>query len=63
MKRALHPKLAKRAVSTNLKTGRSRLHEYPASKLIHDVRLGWGGEKRLPLAKRRKDLKILDRAS
>lgn len=65
MKRALHPKLAKRIVRTDAKTGRSEMHEYPASKLIHDVQAGWGGRKthakRTPVAERQTDITILDR--
>jgi len=65
MRRALHPKLAKRLVSTDPKTGRSKIQEYPASKLIHDVQAGWGGRKarakRSPVAERQTDLRILDR--
>jgi Putative lumazine-binding len=65
MKRALHPKLAKRVVWTNPKTGRSRMWEYPASKLVHDVQAGWGGRKahsrRTPVAERQTDITILDR--
>lgn len=65
MKRALHPKLAKRIVWTNPKTGRSGVYEYSASKLIRDVQAGWGGRKahsrRTPKAERQTDIKILDR--
>jgi hypothetical protein len=65
MKRALHPKLAKRVVWTNPRTGRSRLYEYPAAKLIRDVQAGWGGRrahsKRTPVSKRQLDISILDR--
>ncbi len=65
MKRALHPKLAKRTAWTNPKTGRTRVYEYPASKLIHDVQAGWGGrrkgDRRAPLAARRAEVRILDR--
>jgi hypothetical protein len=65
MKRALHPKLAKRIVWTNPETGRSRIFEYPATKLIRDVQSGWGRRKaharRTPVAERRADIKILDR--
>ncbi len=65
MRRALHPKLAKRMVWTDPKTGRSRVHEYSASKLIHDVQAGWGGRKsgakRAPTGQRQAEIKILDR--
>jgi hypothetical protein len=65
MKRALHPKLAKRTAWTNPKTGRTRVYEYPASKLIRDVQAGWGGRKsgakRAPMADRQAEIRILDR--
>jgi Putative lumazine-binding len=65
MRRALHPKLAKRMVLTDPKTGRSRVYQYTAAKLIHDVQAGWGGRKakakRTPMADRKAEVKILDR--
>jgi len=65
MRRALHPKLAKRTAWTNPKTGRTRVYEYSAAKLIRDVQSGWGGRKtgakRALPAERRAEVKILDR--
>jgi hypothetical protein len=65
MKRALHPKLAKRFAWTDPKTGRTRLHQYTAARLVRDVQAGWGrrkaGAKRTPKAERRAEIKILDR--
>ena len=65
MKRALHPKLAKRIVWTNPKTGASRIYEYTAARLIRDVQSGWGARKahtrRTPKAQRQADIEILDR--
>jgi Putative lumazine-binding len=59
MKRALHPKLAKRIVLTNSKTGRSGLWEYPASKLIRDTGNGYGKSRRVPKVLRKKRIRIL----
>ena len=65
MARALHPKLAKRIAWTNPKTGRTRIYEYTARRLIRDVQAGWGarktGGKRRPISERRIEIKRLDR--
>jgi len=65
MKRALHPRLVKRMVWTDPKTGRTKMYELSASKLIRDTQGGWGDRKarvkRTPVAQRQEDMTILDR--
>jgi len=65
MKRALHPRLVKRMVWTDPKTGRTKMYELSALKLIRDTQGGWGDRKarvkRTPVAQRQEDMTILDR--
>ena len=57
MERALHPELAKRIVRTN-EQGRSQLGQMSALSLVLGTRAGGG--KDIPVANRRKDVRILD---
>jgi len=57
MERALHPELAKRIVRTN-DQGRSQLGQMSAMSLVLGTRAGGG--KDIPVANRRKDVRILD---
>lgn len=57
MERALHPELAKRIVRTN-EQGRSQLGQMSAMSLVLGTRAGGG--KDIPVANRRKDVRILD---
>ncbi len=59
MERALHPRLAKRVVGTNPRSGRSVLHEGSALELVQETRTGEG--RQTPVATRREDVRILDR--
>jgi hypothetical protein len=58
MERALHPELAKRIVTTDEKTGQSRLGQMSAMTLVNNTRAG-GGTK-TPTERRREDFRILD---
>lgn len=58
MERALHPDLAKRIVSTDPRTGRSRLDNMGAMALVQGVRSGYG--KNTPKEKQLKKVEILD---
>jgi hypothetical protein len=58
MERALHPDLAKRIVNTDRRTGHSSLEHMNAQSLINGVRRGGG--KSTPVARQRKDVRILD---
>lgn len=57
VERALHPELAKRIVRTN-DQGRSQLGQMSAMSLVLGTRAGGG--KDIPVANRRKDVRILD---
>jgi hypothetical protein len=56
--RALHPELAKRIVTTDDKTGQSRLGQMGAMTLVNNTRAG-GGTK-TPVERRREDFRVLD---
>jgi hypothetical protein len=58
LERALHPELAKRNVSTDVTSGRSRLTQMSALTLVQGTRSGGGS--RIPQAERREDVRILD---
>jgi hypothetical protein len=58
MERALHPELAKRNVTTDSATGRSRLIQMSAMTLVQGTRAGGGS--RIPADKRRNEVRILD---
>jgi len=58
MQRALHPELAKRNVSTDPRSGRSRLIQMSALTLINGTRGGGGSD--IPAAQRTSDVRILD---
>src|SRR5574338_878929 len=58
MARALHPELAKRIISSDPASGRSRFGSMSAMTLIEGTRAGGG--KRTPVAEQRKDVRILD---
>lgn len=58
MEKALHPELAKRIVRTDPATGRSIFSSMSALTLIGGTRNGGGRE--TPVARQRKDLRILD---
>jgi hypothetical protein len=58
MERALHPELAKRIVTTDDKTGQSRLGQMSAMTLVNNTRAG-GGTK-TPVDRRREDFRVLD---
>ena len=58
MERALHPELAKRIVSTDPTSGRSRLNQMSAMTLVQST---WaGGGKKTPLDQQQKEVTILD---
>jgi hypothetical protein len=57
MERALHPKLAKRAVFADQQTGKDVLHELTAPELIEWVAKGHGKQ---PESRRQRDVKVLD---
>ncbi len=59
MERAVHPDLAKRIVSSNPTTGKDRLDEMSALKLVQVTRGECGGKK-TPKESRQKDITILD---
>lgn len=58
MERCLHPELAKRIIRTDPETGRSRLENMGAMRLVQYARAGYG--KKTPQEARQKDIKILD---
>jgi hypothetical protein len=58
MERALHPELAKRNVTTDPATGRSRLIQMSAMTLVQSTRRGGGSN--IPAAERRDEVRILD---
>jgi putative lumazine-binding protein len=58
MERALHPELAKRNVSTDAASGRSRLTQMSAMTLVQSTRNGGGSG--IAQADRREDVRILD---
>jgi len=58
MERALHPELAKRIVSTDKQSGKSRLGQMSALTLINGTKSGGG--KDTPPEKQQKDVTILD---
>ena len=59
MERALHPELAKRMISTDLKTGRSQFNHMGAMTLVQRTRDGGG--KNTPQDRQLKEVTILDR--
>jgi hypothetical protein len=59
MERALHPELAKRMISTDLKTGRSQFNHMGAMTLVQRTREGIG--KKIPQDRQLKEVTILDR--
>ena len=59
MERALHPELAKRMISTDLKTGRSQFNHMGAMTLVQRTRDGIG--KKIPPDRQLKEVTILDR--
>ena len=59
MERAVHPDLAKRIVSSNPTTGKDRLDEMSALKLVQVTRGECGGKK-TPKESQQKDITILD---
>jgi Putative lumazine-binding len=58
MERSLHPELAKRNVTSDPASGRSRLIQMSALTLINGTRSGGGSQ--IPAAQRKNDVKILD---
>jgi hypothetical protein len=58
MERALHPELAKRIVTTDDKTGQSRLGQMGAMTLVNNTRAGGGTQ--TPVERRREDFRVLD---
>jgi len=58
MERALHPELAKRVVTTDVKSGRSQLESIGAMTLI--LRTRAGGGMHTPPERQEKDFRILD---
>ena len=58
MERALHPELAKRIVTTDAKTDKSKLEQMSAMTLVQLTRTGIG---KLPEERRQHDVTILDR--
>jgi hypothetical protein len=58
MERALHPELAKRNVTTDPATGRSRLIQMSAMTLVQSTRRGGGSN--IPAPERRDEVRILD---
>jgi hypothetical protein len=59
MERALHPELAKRMISTDLKMERSQFNHMGAMALVQRTRDGGG--KKTPLDRQLKEVTILDR--
>ena len=58
MERCLHPELAKRIVRTDPESGRSRLDQMGALRLVQYARAGYG--KKTPKEMQQKDITILD---
>jgi hypothetical protein len=58
MERALHPELAKRNVTTDPASGRSRLIQMSAMTLVQSTRRGGGSN--IPAAERKDEVRILD---
>jgi Putative lumazine-binding len=58
MERALHPELAKRNVTTDPASGRSRLIQMSAMTLVQSTRRGGGSN--IPAAERKDKVRILD---
>jgi len=58
MERALHPELAKRNVTTDPASGRSRLIQMSAMTLVQSTRRGGGSN--IPAGERKKEVRILD---
>ena len=58
MERSLHPELAKRIVRTDPETGRSKLDQMGALRLVQYARAGYG--KKTPKEMQQKDITILD---
>ncbi len=58
MARALHPELAKRAIFTDQRTGRSRLNQQSAMTLVQSTRAGGG--KDAPIENRHSEVTILE---
>lgn len=58
MEQALHPELAKRMVSTDPQSGKSRLSQMSAMTLINGTKAGGG--KKTPAEQQQKDITILD---
>src|SRR6184192_2628019 len=58
MERALHPELAKRIVTTDAQSGKSRFGQMSALTLINNVKAGGG--KNTPKEQQQKDVTILD---
>ena len=58
MEQALHPELAKRNVTTDPVTGRSRLIQMSAMTLVQNTRRGGGSS--IPAPERRNEVRILD---
>jgi len=58
MERALHPELAKRNVTTDPASGRSRLIQMSAMTLVQSTRRGGGSN--IPTAERKDEVRILD---
>lgn len=58
MEKALHPELAKRNVTTDPASGRSRLIQMSAMTLVQSTRRGGGSN--IPAAERKDEVRILD---
>ena len=58
MERCLHPELAKRIVRTDPETGKSKLDQMGALRLVQYARAGYG--KKTPKELQQKDITILD---
>ena len=58
MERALHPELAKRAIFTDPKSGRSNLNQMSAMTLVQYTR--YGGGNKTPVDEQQKDYFLLD---
>ena len=58
MEGCLHPELAKRTMMTDPKTGRSRLEQMGAMRLVQYTRAGYG--KNTPMENQLRDVEILD---
>jgi hypothetical protein len=58
MERALHPELAKRNVTTDPASGRSRLIQMSAMTLVQSTRRGGGSN--IPAGERKDEVRILD---